>query len=521
MEPESHAVDIVISIQEGLPSTFEDIAIEGNTLFSKREIFKTIRFKKGDPVNPLQLKNQTKSLQRRYQENGYKYAKISIPPISDLHEGRIIVPIYVDEGPRITYGDIVVRGNAITKPKVIRRELEFASGNRYDINQIEKTRANLIRLGFFQSVSLLEKPRDDQPGVEDIVVQVRERKQRLLVLKPGISTDDGYRFSSSIGYTNIAGTGRSATLSGRVNRQVRDADIVEHRLVFTYLEPSVFNFFNAKLSLISERTDEILYDISRSSLILGVEKLWSQNLRTTLQWVLERRNPFNVESGVVLSPFDESQARFGSLASIVDIDFRDNILNAERGTFHRLQFDFFDQSFLSDAEFYRVTLTNSFYVPIYRRFRSVLSVRLGFSDTIGKTSDQGIEQVPLEKRYRLGGNESLRGFRRNCVGGLPGDVPEDCSNVDFAQAPGGNSMFNFLWDFLIPLNDTIDLVLFTDGGNAFLQNQDFDVTNIRQSFGFGFRYNTFVGPLRIDYGIKIDRRTGESFGELHFAVGQF
>ncbi|MCB1197714.1 MAG: BamA/TamA family outer membrane protein, partial [Deltaproteobacteria bacterium] len=481
------------------------------------------RFKKGEAVNPLLLKKQAKELQRDYLERGYKYAKVSVPSISSLSEGGVIVTVQVDEGEKITYGDIVFRGNHITQEKVIAREVEFKSGDFYNVVDIEATKANLIRLGFFQSVTILEKPREDVPGLEDIVIAIRERKQRLLVLKPGISTDDGYRFSSSLGYTNIAGTGRSATLSGRLNRQVQGADILEHRLIFTYLEPNIANFIDAKISLISERTDEILFDISRNSLIIGVEKLWTRYFRTTVQWELEQRSPFNIDFGsdVVLSPFDETRARFGSATSIVDIDFRDNVLNAERGSFHRFQFEYFDQALLSDAEFYRLSLKNSFYIPLYRRVRSVLSVRLGFSGTVGQTKKDGIEQVPIEKRFRLGGNDSLRGFSRNCVGGLDNNLPENCSNVTSSQAPGGNSLFNYLLEFLFPLNDAVDFVIFTDGGDAYLTNHDFDVFDIRYSAGFGFRYNTFVGPFRIDYGIKLDRRTGESFGQLHFAVGQF
>jgi len=181
----------------------------------------------------------------------------------------------------------------------------------------------------------------------------------------------------------------------------------------------------------------------------------------------------------------------------------------------------YNESFFSDANFAQVYLRNSFYIPIYKRIRSVLSVRFGFSATYGKTKDAGIAQIPIEKRFRLGGNNSLRGFNRNCVGGLPSNVPEDCAVEVFEQAPGGNSVFNYMFDLLFPLFDGFDLALFTDGGNAFLSNGEFDFFDIRTTAGVGIRYNTFFGPLRLDYGIVLDRRTGENFGEIHFAVGQF
>jgi len=61
-------------------------------------------------------------------------------------------------------------------------------------------------------------------------------------------------------------------------------------------------------------------------------------------------------------------------------------------------------------------------------------------------------------------------------------------------------------------------VLFSDAGNVWI-DQRIDLRDLRASYGAGFRYQTPVGPLRIDYGQKIHRRSGESPGELHFNIG--
>lgn len=100
-------------------------------------------------------------------------------------------------------------------------------------------------------------------------------------------------------------------------------------------------------------------------------------------------------------------------------------------------------------------------------------------------------------------------------------MAENCSDELLSQAPGGNALFNYMFEVLIPIFKDFDFAVFSDGGNAYLQNRGFDIFDIRNSLGFGFRYNTFFGPMRLDYGILLDRRTGEPFGTLHFAVGQF
>jgi len=518
---DKHEAKLLFKIQEGAPSYFEEFIVKKGVFMSTKAINKFFNVKKDDPIDPVTLRDSAQKLEYEYQTKGFKYAKVKLPEVDTITEGYNSYVVEIEEGPRIRVGDIIIQGNYSTRDYVITRELTFESGDILNPEQVRESRRRLLRLGFFKSVVLNEKVRDDLKDVEDIVITVIEAKKRSLILRPGVSTDDGARLSGSIGYTNIAGTGRSALLSGRVNHQFDDDAIWEHRLVATYLEPQIFNFVTGKVNLIQERSEEQQFDITRTSLILGLERLVYSWLRTSLQWELEFRDPFNVETNVALSPLDQTRARFGSLGTILDFDFRDNILNATKGSFHRLQVNFYDQLLLSDADFFQIFMRNSFYIPIYHRFRSVLSVRGGFSATRGQTRRDGIDQIPIEKRFRLGGNASLRGFGRNCVGGLPSGSPENCSDALISQAPGGNTMINYLWDFLIPLSSSVDFVLFTDGGNSFLNTSDFSPWDIRTTAGFGFRYNTVVGPLRVDYGVKMDRRTGESFGEFHFAVGQF
>jgi outer membrane protein assembly factor BamA len=70
--------------------------------------------------------------------------------------------------------------------------------------------------------------------------------------------------------------------------------------------------------------------------------------------------------------------------------------------------------------------------------------------------------------------------------------------------------------------------VFVDGGGVYLQDADPDVCeescaislkNFRRSAGIGLRYQTPIGPVSLDYGVKLDRRVGESFGEIHFSIG--
>lgn len=521
MQSGNDRADALYTIREGKPSVLREYRISGSQAISTDLLKQWLATSPGSPIDPLQIRQGADRVEEEYRKRGYKFVKVHLPRLEEIPEGEVEYGVRVEEGPKVVVGDVRIRGNLRTKDYVIARELTFQKGEFYDPEKIKESRRRLLRLGFFESVAVDELPYNPKTGTEDVHVTISERKRRSVAFRPGFSTDRGYRAAVDFGYLNIGGTGRNLTASGRVSRQFYNPEIWEHRAVLSYLEPHLFPKVHGKLHYIDERVEEQQYNIDRRSIIVGLERDFLKWFRPGVHWELEYREPFNVQPGVILSPIDEGKARFGSLGTTLDFDFRDDPLNASRGSFHRIQGSLYNKSLYSEADFMQVYLRNSFYVPIYQKIRSVLAVRFGFSTTYGDTREAGILEIPIEKRFRLGGSSSLRGFGRNCVGGLGPGVAENCSDTTLSQAPGGNSVFNYMLDFLFPLAKGFDLALFTDGGNSYLSNSSFNPADIRMTAGAGIRYNTFFGPLRLDYGIKLDRRPGESFGEIHFAVGQF
>jgi outer membrane protein insertion porin family len=65
----------------------------------------------------------------------------------------------------------------------------------------------------------------------------------------------------------------------------------------------------------------------------------------------------------------------------------------------------------------------------------------------------------------------------------------------------------------------IGLVAFLDGGNVWTDVESIKLRDFKFTTGLGLRYNTPVGPIRIDYGYKLDKEKGESSGEVHFSIG--
>jgi len=111
--------------------------------------------------------------------------------------------------------------------------------------------------------------------------------------------------------------------------------------------------------------------------------------------------------------------------------------------------------------------------------------------------------VPISEAYFAGGDSTLRGFPRDAVG----------------PASGGEAMLLLNEELRFPIRGALKGVVFYDLGNVFEKPSDFKPTDLRHVLGAGLRLETPIGPLRIEYGGKLDREPGESTGELFFSIG--
>jgi outer membrane protein insertion porin family len=84
---------------------------------------------------------------------------------------------------------------------------------------------------------------------------------------------------------------------------------------------------------------------------------------------------------------------------------------------------------------------------------------------------------------------------------------------------GGEASLIFNQEFRFPIWRTLHGVLFYDAGQVYLSIDDIDPSDLRHVLGGGLRLLTPIGPLRLEYGAKLDRETGESSGELFLSIG--
>jgi outer membrane protein insertion porin family len=245
---------------------------------------------------------------------------------------------------------------------------------------------------------------------------------------------------------------------------------------------------------------------------------------------------FSVPQGALISNLF-ANGLTSSVTTRLVYDTRDNVLFPTSGMFHQLKAEFASKYFGSDNQYNRYTFDARFYVPVIRTersFRAWVVFRTNFQ--VGFIHSPTRKGVPVFERYFPGGiygHGSIRGYQLRSLGPriLVQSSPDPSAPLlSPAFSVGGNLLtaLNLELEFMVVPPANIKAVIFSDIGNAFnteaqfcsepnpeqLPKADpcvpFAFRMLRVSMGFGFRWQSPIGPLRFEWGFPLDRLAGSA-----------
>jgi len=117
---------------------------------------------------------------------------------------------------------------------------------------------------------------------------------------------------------------------------------------------------------------------------------------------------------------------------------------------------------------------------------------------------------PLYRRYFPGGINSVRGYRNRTLG------PVDINDREYG---GSKQLVNNL-ELIFPLVNSAGFkgVVFYDFGQAYDDNKPIAVDELRQAWGYGIRWASPMGPIRVEFGYPINPQEGENMQTM-FSFG--
>lgn len=548
------AVTVNLLLEEGPQTQIRALDFEGNKFISSFELMQVTGLDTNTALHLNAFEEAIEKLKSFYQDQGFLEMKL-LNEHDDIitynekgTQARILFRIY--EGPRIRINTIHVEGNTITQTRVILKEADLHDGELLTPAKLEEATARLNRLGLFSRVDIHTLEEGTNVAQRTLVITVADRDPGVFRLGAGVTNERNFtlRGFSGISYSNLAGSGRGISLRGETKYNVSQINYPEHEITAGYLEPFLFNtrtrgrvnltrseyVFNYIAENVDRGTPQITQLTTTNRLDLLAER--DLTLHTKLTWKLwglesntdwERHGYCSQvdKDGYVLAgqgKCPEDTLQVGTFGPTLDIDYRDSAFLPTRGSFTRFVVDYADPVLGSSksVRFVRTEGNYTYHLPLpLKRWVWSNSARAGYVKNLAGEAGG----VPANYAFFLGGIYTVRGYdlsSNNERIPFNGDDGLNVTKGNQLVVPGESNYYLLKSEVRFPIWNEHGGVVFYDGGQVDIQGYHF-TRRWNDAVGFGYRYNTPVGPLALDFAFKLHPVNDQSTFRFHLSIGTF
>jgi outer membrane protein assembly factor BamA len=412
--------------------------------------------------------------------------------------------------------DVLISGMRNTSMRLVRPNIVLHAGEPLSWRDMGRMQRRLYNLGVFDKVDMAIQNAQGDTENKYVLYHLTEGHRYYTaiglgaqVARIGGAQNDISNAGGTTGFApnvdfeisrmNMFGLGHSLNFKSRYST-------LERRVSLNYLAPRYRNVDGQNISFTA------LYENTRDVLTFTARRLegsaqysWKYSKATTFLWRYTWRdvridtNTLKIDP--LLIPLASQPARIAMLAQNVIRDRRDDPTNAHRGMYSSADFAVVNRAFGGNKNFLRFLGRNSFYRQIKPDWVLATNTQLGIIKPYSVASGvDPFEYVPIAEHFFGGGSTSHRGFPENQAG------PRDFLT---GFPLGGDALLFHSTELRFPLiGDNINGVFFHDMGNVyrdvshisfrFRQRDIEDFDYMVHAAGFGIRYRTPVGPIRVD-----------------------
>lgn len=504
----SDEVNIVILVEEGEPTRVERVRFQyiGEQVEKAppEKLRRMMKLKKGKRYREEDLKLDHAKLTEWFGNNGYPYIDVKVKPIVDRQQHLVTLEWRLAAGPFSYFGEIQYSGNNSISEKSIQRGLGFKTGQPFAQKKLATAQRQVYRLELFRFVSLKTTNLDNRPVQIPIEVRVKETVHRTLKVGAGFGSEEGFRGFVQWRHRNFLGGARILRATARHASKLLPLQL--------QLELSQPYFLSNRNDLIVKPffiwQDEKSFKARR----IGFETTFHRQLsRTNSFFVAARVERDTVEvKGTEVAPELEDLYNKSVVQIGVNHNSSDQIFTPTRGKVSRIVLEQAGLFLRTPFRYIKLFTEHKFYKRLKSGDVFATRIFLGAMTPTGGSAD-----TPIEERFFSGGNYSVRGWGRQLLGPLRADTTGTIVPL------GGNSILEGSFELRRPIFKKFSGVVFLDYGNVWPEWNGFDLLKLHYAVGAGLRYNTMIGPIRLDFAWKVNRQELDTRTyEIHVSLGE-
>jgi len=471
----------------------------------------------GEVARAEAIRGAVRAAVMQWRETGYAMAEAGAQEIVANHPTNTLnASVQVLPGPLLTFGDVTISGNEDVRTQRIREIAGLPVGTVFSPGELDRAQTRLQRTGAFRSAALVEADAVGPGDTLPIEVQVIERLPRRFGAGLEYSTIDGATVSAYWLHRNLFGGAERLRVEGEVSgidevggqddEDGVEGDGIDYRLGVTFGRPATFR-------------PDVDLEVSATLQQLQEPEYFLQQLEADVSLTQYRTDRLTYGAGVgFLTAREETNERVREYTLLTlplsgEYDRRDVPLDPTGGYYLDLEAVPFvgvagdigtGGRFLADARgYYGIGETD----------RLVFAARAQLGSVVGVDRIE----APADFLFYSGGGGTVRGQEYQSLG-IDGDVDLGEGPVDFRT--GGASFVGVQLEARFSVTDTIGVVGFYDYGRVGEDALPSSDDESHSGAGLGFRYDTGIGPIRLDVATPLDGDEAGKRVEVYIGIGQ-